>query len=152
MVRVNIEGNESKWFFAIHDVPGTSAVVWPAIEHNVPGSDQIYFEFDLECRDIDEIFLPIVDLDIVEAMSYEWKSPMTQASNFPEFISSGYGVRACRAIAVGQVAPLLEVAARAAFWQLGLSTISCLAALCDVELLVAPQPSARPCSRWCSTS
>lgn len=127
MVRTVVNGVRSGWFFALLDVPGTCSIVWPASSASMPTKPmQKYFTFQEGVPDVNELFLPIVDLDCVEAMSYTWRSPLWRAKAFPKSKPSDWATDGCIAVPVSEPESLLKVACKQAFWSMGVTSLALL--------------------------
>lgn len=121
LVRHKINEHWSKWYFSLLDFPNSCGLVWPAQEIVTRGGT-FYIPEPTTPQDVSECHLPIVDLEFVQAIPFEWRCPLwvaKQVGAHPNKMPFS-GVAACP---VAEADSLLRVAARAAFWQMGHSVL-----------------------------
>lgn len=117
VVKSRLLHSPDTFFFVLGEVGGRAAVCWPAEQLVV--EDKTCFRLKATAAEPELKFLYTANLDDIEAMSYEWKSP---AHLETLGIDSGLGALAfCK-----DVGSLLEVKARAAFGQMALTPLRAL--------------------------
>ena len=82
MVREHRGDFYSEWKFALAPAKGSASLVWPAQEFaatNVEGGS--CFRPTCDNQSIEEYFMPVLDLDVVEACTISWQSPARQHAN-----------------------------------------------------------------------
>lgn len=134
LVRTVVDGRAAKWVMPLVDATGSCTFVWPMRQLNVPGRPQVYYVFDNPPDDINELFMALVDLDMVEAAPFAWRSPLWVAKSYPTIAPSSWPSLGVAAFPTGPVEPLIKVACRQSFWALGLATVSMFANHLEVEL------------------
>lgn len=108
-------------------------MVWPAQEAKFPDGTSWFF-LDDAVGEFDRLLMPIVDLSMMQAMSFEWRCPLSIAKDHPHHSLCSLGGPCLAAVAVGRPAPLLEVAARNAFWQISAGSLQVIARHIGCEL------------------
>jgi len=112
------------WKFALSHVPDSSGFVWPAEEIAARGVPQdIVWRPDAKAHPIHDYSFTIVNLDHVEAMSFDWWSPARQYQQRAK-VDCPLGIVA---VARGEPMALLIIAALACFWTLAKTTLERLA-------------------------
>lgn len=115
-------GGTLAWHFALGYLPGSCVVCWPAELCCFPGSS---FQWLRPLESLSRIsLLAVLDAREMQAVSFEWRSPLWQYDLVPGSRSMALSIRA---VVTGSPRSLLEVAASQAFWSLPLSTLSRLA-------------------------
>lgn len=123
-------GDRQSAYFALQDLSGCCAAVWPAIEVTRPSGaaelgDLVYFE-PKPNPEVEECFVVALAAERWEALWVQWRSPAWQVANLKQDAPQGFAVRAFGRPGA-EWAPMLEVGARAAFWDLPLTTLKAIA-------------------------
>ena len=123
-ILVQPEG-QAQWFFPLAHLPGSAALLWPAVQGLSPGGEK---DFWVPSSDVKEAtLLPVSDLSKWSGFSYSWRGPMWQYVELPS--SRGkWPNQAIRAFRTTPTYGLQELAARCAFWTLPKSWLDTLAA------------------------
>lgn len=110
------------WYFAVRPVCGILGVGWPAEVVPLQGYPKVQVFKPGACPDIFEFpWLHILDHKDWEAMEVEWLSPLGQRARWPKQNALGAINAQLLALSSSAPAPLLHVAARAAFWEFHLT-------------------------------
>ena len=119
------------WYFSLRDVPGSASFILPArhVEVGVPGQPRAFVP-DSNAAGLH--FAAVLDENDWEAMAFEWRSP---AWLFAKSRSRNPSLLAA-AVAPDPPAPLIIVAARNAFWQLGSVQMRAIAVYKGIEIPV----------------
>lgn len=80
----------SPWYFVLRPNPGSCAAVWPAQECVGPSGVR-YFRPQPSQVLISQTLLPILDLSRWDAVSFEWKAPLTQHLQDPKASAEQWG-------------------------------------------------------------
>lgn len=135
LVRTKGANSNGNWVFPLLDTVGTCSLVWPAKQFLSPdASAKQFFTFNLEPPSMRDIYLPVVDLSMFEAIPVRWRSPLSLARDHPTVDPSAWLVLGVVCEVTGPAEPLLTVAARHAFWSLGVVFLGMLARHLQLEI------------------
>eukprot|EP00972_Heterocapsa_arctica_P052841 7778553-Heterocapsa_arctica.AAC.1 len=109
------------------DLGATAGLAWPAHEDTTLTAGHRYFQPDVAHASL--AFVCVLDYADFEAMTYVWRSPLWQ-----RVVWGGSPTGGVVAVPTDAAKPLLEVAARAAFWSLGTPVLRKFAEEEDVQL------------------
>lgn len=124
--RIGGKGRRFDWHVGLLHMSGSAIVGWPASVEPAPGAGNAsVVTLRRECTD-PSVF-GIFTWEGLEAVSFCWRSWAWQVSSLPGAVRSWRP--ALRAVVSLGPAPLLEVAARSAWWQLDLATLQKLSEL-----------------------
>ena len=87
----------------------------------------------MDIAPVNEYFFAVLDLKEVEAVQIQWRSPLWQQVSCPGMAPSGRAP-GIRAFQVGNPDTIIKVAARSAFWSIGVATLVALAKHVGVNL------------------
>ena len=127
------------WMFGLGGLSSTLCHGWPAVEGVYTGTEQKFYELDLGIgfeQPGRRLFFPLFILDEGEweAMEYQWASPMHQWVRWrgAEQVQ-GYNNHV-RAVPTTPAMPIIQLAARCAFWGLSSSYLVQLARHLECEV------------------
>lgn len=122
--RLKSAENQQVWFFALEHFEHSAVLCWPGTLKRVGGVfSACFWEPDLGIEK--PVLEAIVDLEDVEAVSLEWRSPSWQYHNALEFYRSH--AKECRLFVQQGPHDLATIVAQSAFWTLGATWLSKLA-------------------------
>lgn len=125
-----LSAESPQWYFPAHGWRDSAIIAVPAVSCLLPGTQHLYFEFDLPLRE--PTFLAINSVLEVIAVPIMFKSPAWQFAESVGARSLPVKVRAFAQSAEPE--PVLRIAAREAFWGADKSTLLSFARLvhCDI--------------------
>ncbi len=106
----------TSWYLGLHHWGDSGILLWPCTRRHFPSSiDGYWFDLDLDAKDI--VMDVVYDAALWVAASFEFRSPAWQFFHHRE--SAVSMPPAIRRVQSAPVAPLLEIAAAAGWWDLG---------------------------------
>jgi len=116
------------WYFAMGDSLGSACLLWPAVQHCLPGcTTATYFIPAVLDK---PVFSVVVNVKDWVSWPYCWRSPLWQWLEYPAARPAGVDVfQAVRAfVTTPSARTLLESAAYAGFWDIGVTSLRALLA------------------------
>ena len=124
----SFDGN--RWAFALWSFPDSSSLVWPAQRCFWGGDADVTYFKPLPCKRA--TFLTVVDPRNVMAATFSWRSCVWLQQRLPD---AGADIRpAVRAVVEGDPQPLMQVAARCAFWKTAATDLQAMAKFLGIAL------------------
>jgi hypothetical protein len=118
------DGPLNAWYFCLGELAGRGAVAWPALEVSTGLYKGYMVKASASMEDVQWIFTH--DIKELEVMSYEWRCPA---------YAHHAGLQCPGAVAVPvHAGPVLEVAARHAFWNLQVTALRQIGALDSINV------------------
>ena len=118
-------GSSTNTYFPCVPVPGSVAIVMPAVEERVPGTEEGVIAWHVsDASSFADLWCATLDLGDIEAQPVEWRCPLWQENRFGEHAPKDWSstIRAFPAN-TRSWEPLLVVAAMEGFWDLNGTTL-----------------------------
>jgi hypothetical protein len=115
------------WMLALGHWQGSSCLVWPVEAFPIEGDTY----FKLSVRETAPSFVAILDLDRWNAVEVQWRGPLFQWLRYPALRNSRPTLKLFQK---GEPAPLLRIAAQAAFWNMPMLALKNFARHLEVDL------------------
>jgi hypothetical protein len=115
------------YYFALGHKLDSVTLVWPAKVGTIPGAEHggLYYVPDDSCDA--PVYAVVTNPDEWRGWRFAWRSPVWQYMQFPAARGHHGAFRGIRAFPVGLPEPLLDIAARCAFWLIPLTTLRVMA-------------------------
>ena len=137
----------AQWFLPLGHVPGSLVIAVEVKQELAPAPGMLFCY--LMPTNIAPVYLAVTKWDDWQAMPVEWLSPLSQMNRWTPALSAPgahYSVHKIRAVAKSDPMPILDLAAKNAFWTLPTQLLRKIADECGVAE-VASRKSMQHCNK-----
>ena len=120
--RVSKVGTPFGWHLGMGSFNKSGFIAWPISMKEVPGHHKFFYISAASKMEVPHVHA-VFDWDGMEAVMFTWRSWAWQCINCPRALKNEAWQPATRMITDGKHAPLIQVAAKMAFWNLDMSMI-----------------------------
>lgn len=122
---------DTDWYIALHHMPDSSVLVWPARRIRCEGTDLSYIE--PKSNVLRPVFLPLFTYEGITAYVYHWRSWLWQNWKVPNIVTAGASM-STRAFVRGDGSNVMALLAKNAFFDLGKADLERLSSFMGYDL------------------